>query len=243
MPDEALPTAVRFFLAPKDHQDKGFVIGSETGTCLVLPSAFAEFREGVRIDQVAPEKLFLRPTTVVTLSKKANQEISAEDVESALESFRPVTGAAVLVRTGWGDLAYDHGNSGSYILDTPHFASDGARCLAERMQNHGSDLLLVDTALVGWPGKHLIPEWSSLIPRPAAESGEARMYLHLYDTEKIKEDLAVEMEFARRGIMVVRKLIHCGELDSERIRIIVSPLQIVRGVASTCRVVALEETA
>ena len=69
------------------------------------------------------------------------------------------------------------------------------------------------------------------------------MYLHLYDTEKIKEDLAVEMEFARRGIMVVRKLIHCGELESERIRIIVSPLQIVRGVASTCRVVALEETA
>ena len=70
MPDEALPTAVRFFLAPKDHQDKGFVIGSETGTCLVLPSAFAEFREGVRIDQVAPEKLFLRPTTVVTLNKR-----------------------------------------------------------------------------------------------------------------------------------------------------------------------------
>src|ERR1041384_3404565 len=86
MPDEALPTAVKFFLGPKDHQEKGIVIGSETGTCLVLPSVFAEFRKTARIDDVAPEKLFLRPTTVLTLRKKAREEIDEKDLEAALEA-------------------------------------------------------------------------------------------------------------------------------------------------------------
>jgi kynurenine formamidase len=49
------------------------------------------------------------------------------------------------------------------------------------------------------------------------------------------------MELARAGIMTVRKLVHCGQIRKDRIRIIVSPLKVVRGVASTCRVVALEE--
>jgi hypothetical protein len=37
MPDEVLPISVKFFLGPKNHQEKGIVLGSETGTCLVLP--------------------------------------------------------------------------------------------------------------------------------------------------------------------------------------------------------------
>jgi len=109
------------------------------------------------------------------------------------------------------------------------------------MQDNASDLLVIDTALVGWPGKHLIPEWCSMLPTPPAESGEARMYLHLYNSDKAKEDFAIEMEIARFGIMTVRKLINCGQIRKSRIKIIVSPLQIVRGVASTCRVVAVED--
>jgi len=42
------------------------------------------------------------------------------------------------------------------------------------------------------------------------------MYLHLYDGEKAKKDFAVEMEFARLGIMTVRKLIHCGQIKKTR---------------------------
>ena len=80
-----------------------------------------------------------------------------------------------------------------------------------------------------------------MLPTPPSDSGEARMYLHLYNGEKAKEDFAVEMEFARFGIMTVRKLVHCGQIKKQRIKIIVAPLQIVRGVASTCRVVALED--
>lgn len=67
------------------------------------------------------------------------------------------------------------------------------------------------------------------------------MYLHLYDRDKAKKDFAVEMEFARAGIMTVRKLVHCGQIEKDKVKIIVSPLKVVRGVASTCRVVALED--
>jgi hypothetical protein len=87
----------------------------------------------------------------------------------------------------------------------------------------------------------MIPEWFSMLPSPSAESAEARMYLHLYDSEKAKKDFVVEMEFARLDIMTVRKLVQCGQIKSQRIKLMVSPLNIVRGVASTCRVVAMEE--
>ncbi|MGN6716998.1 MAG: hypothetical protein ACTHLX_06365, partial [Candidatus Binatia bacterium] len=103
------------------------------------------------------------------------------------------------------------------------------------------DLLLTDTAVLGLAESHMVPEWFSMLPPPSAESAEARMYLHLYNSEKAKKDFAVEMQFARLGITTVRKLVRCEQIKNQRIKVIVSPLNIVRGVASTCRVVAVEE--
>ena len=80
-----------------------------------------------------------------------------------------------------------------------------------------------------------------MLPAPPVEAGEARMYLHLYGSEKTQADFAVEKEFARLGIMTVRKLVNCGQIRKAHVRVIVAPLQIVRGVASTCRVVAVED--
>ena len=48
MPDEGLPSAIKFFFGPKDHQEKGMVVGSDSGTSLALPSLFAEFRKTTR---------------------------------------------------------------------------------------------------------------------------------------------------------------------------------------------------
>jgi len=162
-------------------------------------------------------------------------------VERALDSARPSAGDALLIATGWGDRNYHEMEGESYLLRTPHFSLEGAQCLAGRMKANQNDLLLSDAALLGLPDRHLIPEWCSLVPTPPVESPEARMYLHLYDGDKAKTDFAVEMEFARSGIMTVRKLIHCGRITNARITIIVAPLKIVRGVASTCRVVAVED--
>jgi kynurenine formamidase len=127
------------------------------------------------------------------------------------------------------------------VVSSPHFSLEAAQYLAQAMHDNDNDLLLVDNAVLGLPASHIIPEWFSMLPSPAAESAEARMYLHLYDSEKARKDFAVDMEFARRSIMTVRKLIGCGQIKSRRIKIIVSPLNVVRGVGSTCRVVAVEE--
>jgi kynurenine formamidase len=241
MPDEVLPTSVKFFLGPKDHQEKGIVVGSDTGTCLTLPAMFADFRKTTRLDELPVEKLVLRSTTVATIPKGNEEEITRTDVEKVLDTSRLAKGEALLIATGWGDRPSQDLEGGAYVLQSPHFSVEAAKYLSERMRDNESDLLLVDTALLGWPGSHLIPEWCSMLPTPHVESGEARMYLHLYNADKAKTDFAVEMEFARRGIMTVRKLVHCGQIKKPKIKVIVAPLQIVRGVASTCRVVAVED--
>jgi kynurenine formamidase len=241
MPDEVLPTSVKFFLGPKNHEEKGIVLGSETGTCLMLPSVFMDFRKTARLDELPIEKLFLRQTTVVTIPKEDQEEVTRADVEKVLDFSRWAKGDALLIATGWGDRPYHELRGGDYVLQSPHFSPEGAKYLGERMRENRSDLLLVDTAWIGWPGRYLVPEWCSMLPPPAIESGEARMYLHLYNADKAKKDFAVEMELARFGIMTVRKLVHCEQIKSPRVRIIVAPLQIVRGVASTCRVVAIED--
>ena len=241
MPDEVLPNSIRFFLGPKDHQEKGIVLGSDTGTCLTLPSMFSAFRKTARLDALPTEKLVLRPTAVANILKDEGEDINRTDVEKALDSVRLRTGEALLVRTGWGDRPSQERRGGSYVLRSPYFSIEAAEFLGKRMKDTQSDLLLVDTALMGWPGKYLIPEWCSLLPMPAPESAEARMYLHLYTAEKASEDFAVELTFARLGIITVRKLVYSGRIQKERFKIIVAPLKIVRGVASTCRVVAVEE--
>ena len=205
MPDEGLPTAVKFFLGPKDHQEKGMVVGSDSGTSLALPSVFAEFRKTARLDQVPVEKLFLRPAVTAHINKEDREEISTPDVEKAFKDARPAKGDAVLIITGWGDKPHHQAEGNEYILGSPHFSSEAARVLAQALHDNQNDLLLVDTAVLGLPKSHIIPEWFSMLPCPSAESGEARVYLHLYDREKAKEDFAVEMEFARLGITTVQK--------------------------------------
>lgn len=241
MPDEGLPTAIRFFLGPKNHQEKGMVVGSDSGTSLALPSLFAQFRKTTRLDQVPVEKLFLRPATIANINKGDGEEISKADVQNAFGAARPAKGDAFLIVTGWGDKPHHQAEGNEYVLRSPHITIDAAQYLAQAMHDNENDLLLTDTAVLGLPESHIIPEWFSMLPPPAAESPEARMYLHLYDSEKAKKDFVVDMEFARMGIMTVRKLIHCGQIKNQRIKMIVSPLHIVRGVASTCRVVAVEE--
>jgi kynurenine formamidase len=241
MPDEGLPTAIKFFLGPKDHQEKGMVVGSDSGTSLALPSLFAEFRKTTRLDQVPVEKLFLRPAAVTHINKEDGEEISKGDVEKAFRDARQAKGDAFLIVTGWGDKPHHEAEGNNYILGSPHFSFEAARFLAQALHNNQNDLLLLDTAVLGLPKSHMIPEWFSMLPAPSAESAEARMYLHLYDSEKAKKDFAVEMEFARLGITTVRKLVRCGQIKRQRIKLLVSPLNIVRGVASSCRVVAVEE--
>jgi len=242
MPDEVFPFATRFFLAPKDHPEKGIVIGSESGTCITLPSEFAEFRKSTRLHEVAVEDLFLRPTVIIDIPKKNGEVITAEEIRRALAATKLSSRDALLIRTGWGDNETYRGPGAQYILESPHFSLEAAELLASSMERNGSNLLLTDLAVLGWPDKHLIPEWCSIRPTPLSHpSPEARVYIHLYSPEKLKADFAVELALASAGIMAVKRLVRCGAMAQKQVKIIVSPLKIVRGVSSTCRVVAVQE--
>jgi kynurenine formamidase len=241
MPDEVFPTATPFVLPPRDHPDKGFLLGTETGTCLTLPAQFEEQRRTTRLHEVPPEKLMLRETAVLDVPAAAGQALAAGDVEAALAAAELRAGDAVLLRTGWGDSGQHERPGPGYLVRTPHLTLAAAERLAGAMTARGSDLLLTDMATIAWPDQHLMPECLSLLPRPRPwPAPEAAMYLHLYTRDKMERDYAAALVFARAGIMTVKRLVHCGALASRRVHIVVAPLKLVRGVGSTCRVVAIE---
>src|SRR5262252_728849 len=179
MPDEVLPLAAHFYLAPKYHPDKGIILGSETGTCLTLPSAYADFRKTVRLHEMSLEKLFLRATTILDIPKEEDEAISEAEVQQAIDKAGFSKGNAVLLRTGWGDHGFQKEGGSRYMLASPYLSVEAARLLASFMAKQESDLLLMDTALIGRPDKYLIREWGALFPRPGSwPSTEAQMYLN-----------------------------------------------------------------
>jgi kynurenine formamidase len=244
MADEALPSAAAFVVAPREHPDKGFLVGTECGTCLTLPAQFAEHRKTRRLHEIPPEALVLRPTVVVDLPAAGGEDIGGPAVERAVAAAGPRPGDAILLRTGWGDRGLERQPGAGYLLGGPRLTLDGARALAARMQAVGSDLLLTDLALVARLDGHQIPEWHSLLPRPRPyPSIESTVYLHVYTADKARADYATARALAEAGVMTVKRLVRCGEVAAARARIIVGPLHLVRGVGATCRVVALLEDA
>jgi kynurenine formamidase len=242
MADEVFPIATHYYLGPKYHADKGITLGSETGTCITLPSTFASCRKTMRLHEVAPEKLTLRPMSVLNVPKGSSEPVEEDDLKRAMEEGTAQSGDAILIRTGWGDNQLHTLRGDRYVLQSPYLTLKAAELLAAKMWELDSDLLLLDTALIGLPNNYLIPEWCSLLPRAEPwPSPEARVYLHLYTPEKAKADFAAEIALAEAGIMTVRKLVNCRAVVDHRPKVIVAPLQIIRGTASTCRVAVLEE--
>lgn len=242
MPDELLPTAVHFFLAPRGHDEKGIILGLESGTCLLMPAQFSAFRKTTRLHELPPEQLVMRPSVLADLPKGPREAISPADVDRTLESVELRPGDGLLIRTGWGEGAPRERGSDQYLLDTPYLTPEAARTLGKAMVERGSDLLLLDTALVGYPDAHLIPEWVSMLPRPLPWPSEAaRGYLQGYLEREVMEDWAADYALAEAGITVVKRLVNCGALQGPRVRLVLAPLHLVRGVGSPCRVVAIEE--
>lgn len=241
MPDALFPTATQFMLAPRGDPEKGITVGTESGTSLLLPAQFAAFRRTRRLHEVPPPELVLRETAVADVPCQPRQPLGRDALESALQSADFREGDALLLRTGWGDGPAHQRGDYTYVLDTPHLALDGAQYLVEAMGQRRSNLLVADTALISYPDKHLIPEWTTLTPRPLPWPSEAaRAYLAGYLEPEVLDDWAVDYRFAEAGIMTVKRVVNCGQIGGGRVRLIIAPLRIVRGIGSTCRVVALE---
>jgi kynurenine formamidase len=242
MPDEVFPIATHFLLGPRYDENKGITVGSNTGTCITLPAQFVDFRKTRRLHEIQPAELFLRPAAILHIPKKEGEEITDQEIEKTIELVRPEPGDAIMIKSGWGDLGIHAQPGPKYVLRSPHLSVSAAKALVTRMQATQSNLLLTDLALLGLPKAHLLPEWCSINPLPRPwPSPEARVYLRLYTAEKAAKDFAVELELAKAGIMTVNRLIGCKEFVGQRSRIIVAPLRVVRGVASTCRVIAIQE--
>lgn len=239
MPDETFPTATHFLLPPKSHPAKGMTLSNGTGTHLSLPAQFSEFRERVRIHEIEPDRLTLRETAVLSLPVDARHAMEADEVDAALDGGDVREGDAVLVRTGWGDDVDRFRGGDRYMLHSPFLTSAAARRLGQRLRDIGSDLVLLDTAVVGMPSAHLVPQWGNLLPRPRPWPSEAAwVYLSSYTADRVREDWAADYELAAAGIMVITRLVACGALVDPRVRVIVAPLCQVRGVGATCRVIA-----
>ena len=244
MPDEALPSAAAFVVGPRQHADKGFVIGTETGTCLTLPAQFTEYRKTRRLHEIPPEALVLRETALVHLPADAGEEITAPAIEQAFAGAATRSGDAVLLRTGWGDRGLERQGGTAYLFGGPRLTLEGAGALASRLRALRTDLLLTDLPLLARLRAHQIPEWQALLPRPRPyPSAESIVYLHLYTPEKERADYATARLLADAGVMTIKRLVNCGALTGPRVRVIVGPLHLVRGVGATCRVIAVLEEA
>lgn len=244
MPDEALPSAASFVVAPRHHADKGFLIGTEAGTCLTLPAQFAEHRKSRRLHEIPPEALVLRQAALVDLPAEGGEEIGAPAIDQAFVNCAARRGDAVLLRTGWGDRGLERHGGTAYLLGGPRLSLEGAGALAARLRGLESDLLLTDLPLLARLDVHQIPEWDGLLPRPRPyPSTESGVYLHLYTADKARADYATARALADAGVMTVKRLVNCGALTGLRLRVIVGPLHLVRGVGATCRVVGVLEDA
>jgi kynurenine formamidase len=240
MPDEAFPVATHFLLPPKSHPAKGMTLSGTTGTHIDLPARFIDFRKSVRIHEIPPERLTLRDTVVVPLPCEADTVIDAAAIDAALKGSGLGTGDALLLATGWGDNLDRMRGSDRYQVHSPSLSVDGAKRLGERMAEAASDLLLLDTAVVGMPSRHIVPQWANLLPRPRPWPSEpAWVYLSAYTCDRVAEDFAADHALAAAGVMVVSRLVNCGALPAGRAQVIVAPLNQVRGVSATCRVVAV----
>ncbi|HEY7280166.1 MAG TPA: cyclase family protein, partial [Actinomycetota bacterium] len=215
-------------------------LSNETGTHISLPAQFSEFRTRARIHEIEPERLTLRETAVVELPAGEEHEIGAGEIDAALDAADVRDGDAVIIRTGWGDRVAEFRGGDRYLWRSPFLGVEGARRLGERLNQADSDLVLLDTAVVGLPARHVIPEWGRLWPRPRPWPSEAAWaYLASYTPDRVMDDWAADHALAAAGVMVVSRVVGCGALPAGRVRIIVAPLCQVRGVGATCRVVAV----
>ena len=245
MADEVFPTATPFIVAPGGHPLKGFSLGTEAGTCLTLPSQFAETRKTARLHEIELEKLTLRETAILDLPKNGGPddgEITAADVDAAWRGADVRYGDALLIRTGWGDNDLYERPGAKYMVGSPYLSEASAQHMAARMRANGNDLVLTDMAVIAMPQAHLIPEWFPIAPRPEPwPSAKAAGYLRSYTPQKAAADYGAAIALANSGIMTVKRLVNCAAIQEKRVRIIVGPLKLIRGVGSTCRVVAIEE--
>ena len=118
-------------------------VATHIGTHIDAPSHLIE--NGQTIEEVSLDTL-VGPAVVISVDKDPGQQITAEDLDSAVGENSP--GDALLIRTGWGEKFGDEGYE-----DHPYLSEDAARWIVDR----GFRLVGLDVTTPDAPG-HLRTE-------------------------------------------------------------------------------------
>ena len=214
----------------------------EPGTRLVMPSLGASRKDEPKVDEIDLNKIILRDTVVIDVPKKANEVITLAEVEAAFQKADVHSGDAVLLRTGWGDDERYYKMGEEYVLQSPYYAKEATARLAEMMKEKGCDLFFYDTANMGLPKVHLIPEWVKAQPRKEGwPSAEAKAYVDAYTTEKIIEDWEGVLPMGPARIVAIGCIVNCGAITKSRVKTTSLPLKIRGAAVTPCSVIAIEE--
>jgi kynurenine formamidase len=232
-------------------------LNGETGSPLMVPAQHAPFdmtplqkspRFNWTLNEIPLEELVLHNTTILDIPAAEGHEITAREMDSALKDADFQGGDHVLLRSGWGTLerAYEMGIA--YLKNSPSIHYEAAAILAEKMEAMDSRIFMTDCALVNpprvqgynWflgnsPMKPLPKPWPSAEARERLmDMGGSYAYAH---TSKEPSSYGV---LIKNAIGCGKCLVNCHQIKARRVKMIILPLQIKNGGASSCRFVAVE---
>jgi kynurenine formamidase len=232
-------------------------LNGETGSPLMMPAQHAPFdrtplqkspRFNWLLHEIPLEEIVLHETTILDTPANERHEITAVEIEAALRAADFRKGDHVLLRSGWGTLrrAYEMGID--YLKNSPSVHYEAAAVLAEKMQAMDSRMFMTDCALVNpprvqgynWflgdsPMKPLPKPWPSAEARERLmDMGGSYAYAH---TSKEPSSYGV---LIKNAIGCGKCLVNCDQIKERRVKMIILPLRIKNGGASSCRFVAVE---
>jgi kynurenine formamidase len=232
-------------------------LNGETGSPLMVPAQHAPFdmtplqkspRFNWTLHEIPLEELVLHNTTILDIAADEGHEITAKEMEVALKEADFQKSDHVLLRSGWGTLerAYEMGIA--YLKNSPSIHHEAAAILAERMEAMDSRIFMTDCALVNpprvqgyhWflgdaPMKPLPKPWPSAEARERLlDMGGSYAYAH---TSKEPSSYGV---LIKKAIGCGKCLVNCHQIKARRVKMIILPLRIKNGGASSCRFVAVE---
>ena len=163
---------------------------TETGTRLVTRARHDPHSAGLGgLDFL---ELVDRKAVVIDIPKAASEKISERDIDSAVAG-EPAYGQgdALLIRTGWGDVARCRDLGEDFSLQSPRLTAEAAARLTAILRVKKTTLLAIDTpCLVGCGDAFARSEWLSMPPwqRPHWPSDIAKAYLRHYRPAKEQAD-------------------------------------------------------
>lgn len=219
-------------------------VHSESGTRLMTHGTYDP--DFPRIGQMDLGRYVDMPTVVVDIPKEAGQEITAQDIDRAVDAEPALRqGDAILIRTGWGDGERFRRLGDAYSTSTPHFSDEGSRRLAQVMRVRGCDVLGIDVAYIGnLAPYHMRPEWVDLPAwlRPPFPSEQARTYMRHYTPDKGLKDWSASRPLHGVG-SVLAALCNTGGIRGKRVLMTALPLFVEHAPGAPITVVAIDQEA